>query len=133
MGDEYESSLVGAHLGCSPHDTHPTSSRRDLTRKPHARPTNRDYQNLEDTEDLDEGGDGGTSGSPSAERCHYKSDNASEVDQEEEDDDVEDKTSSRLAFFCVLNFLYVVFQLGGAMAFGSLALLSDGFHNLSDV
>ncbi|CAM9384658.1 unnamed protein product [Ectocarpus sp. 8 AP-2014] len=45
----------------------------------------------------------------------------------------EDKVSGRLAIFGLLNLGYVVVQLAGAMAFGSLALMSDGFHNLSDV
>lgn len=45
----------------------------------------------------------------------------------------EDKMSGRLAIFGLLNLGYVVVQLAGAMAFGSLALMSDGFHNLSDV
>lgn len=45
----------------------------------------------------------------------------------------DDGTSKRLAIFCGLNVVYVVLQLWGSMAFGSLALLSDGFHNLSDV
>ncbi|CAM9223134.1 unnamed protein product [Ectocarpus sp. 12 AP-2014] len=45
----------------------------------------------------------------------------------------EDKMSGRLAIFGLLNLGYVVLQLAGAMAFGSLALMSDGFHNLSDV
>lgn len=44
-----------------------------------------------------------------------------------------DKASGRLAIFGLLNLGYVVLQLMGAMAFSSLALLSDGFHNLSDV
>jgi len=44
-----------------------------------------------------------------------------------------DKTSGRLAIFGLLNLGYVVLQLIGAMAFSSLALMSDGFHNLSDV
>lgn len=44
-----------------------------------------------------------------------------------------DPTSSKLAIFGALNVAYVVLQLWGSMAFGSLALLSDGFHNLSDV
>lgn len=45
----------------------------------------------------------------------------------------DDKMSGRLAIFGLLNLAYVVLQLAGAMAFGSLALMSDGFHNLSDV
>lgn len=133
MGEKYESSLGGTHLGSRSHDTHPISSRIDLTRKPHVRLTNRDYRNLKDIEDLDEGGDDCTSGSSRAGRCRFKSDKTAEDDQEEEDGDVEDSTSGRLAIFCSLNFLYVILQLGGAMTFGSLALLSDGFHNLSDV
>eukprot|EP00752_Nemacystus_decipiens_P012010 g10648.t1 len=44
-----------------------------------------------------------------------------------------DKASGRLAVFGLLNLAYVVLQLVGAMAFSSLALMSDGFHNLSDV
>lgn len=44
-----------------------------------------------------------------------------------------DKASGRLAVFGLLNLAYVVLQLMGAMAFHSLALMSDGFHNLSDV
>ena len=44
-----------------------------------------------------------------------------------------DKASGRLAIFGLLNLAYVVLQLMGAMAFSSLALMSDGFHNLSDV
>lgn len=44
-----------------------------------------------------------------------------------------DKTSRRLTVFGGLNLVYVVLQLWGSMAFDSLALLSDGFHNLSDV
>ncbi|CAM9713434.1 unnamed protein product, partial [Scytosiphon promiscuus] len=44
-----------------------------------------------------------------------------------------DKVSGRLAIFGLLNLGYVGLQLAGAMAFGSLALMSDGFHNLSDV
>lgn len=47
--------------------------------------------------------------------------------------DGSDETSGRLAIFGILNLGYVVLQLLGAMAFGSLALMSDGFHNLSDV
>ncbi len=44
-----------------------------------------------------------------------------------------DETSWRLAIFALLNLGYVVLQLAGALAFNSLALMSDGFHNLSDV
>lgn len=44
-----------------------------------------------------------------------------------------DGTSTRLAIFGGLNVVYVILQLWGSMVFGSLALLSDGFHNLSDV
>lgn len=44
-----------------------------------------------------------------------------------------DNASGRLAIFGLLNLAYVVLQLMGAMAFSSLALMSDGFHNLSDV
>eukprot|EP00903_Cladosiphon_okamuranus_P007729 g7489.t1 len=44
-----------------------------------------------------------------------------------------DKASRRLAIFGLLNLAYVVLQMMGAMAYRSLALMSDGFHNLSDV
>ncbi|CAN0334111.1 unnamed protein product, partial [Laminaria digitata] len=44
-----------------------------------------------------------------------------------------EKTSRHLMIFGVLNLVYVVLQLTGALAFSSLALMSDGFHNLSDV
>lgn len=55
------------------------------------------------------------------------------AEDEHEGDGEADKVSGRLAIFGFLNLVYVVFQLAGSMAFGSLALLSDGFHNLSDV
>ena len=50
-----------------------------------------------------------------------------------EDEAEAKKTSRQLAIFGVLNLAYVVLQLAGALAFNSLALMSDGFHNLSDV
>lgn len=55
-------------------------------------------------------------------------------EQDTEDKDLLlDKTSLRLAIFGSLNVIYVTAQLTGSMLFGSLVLLSDGFHNLSDV
>lgn len=59
---------------------------------------------------------------------------SAEGGKEKEDGEVVvDKVSRRLGIFGGLNVVYVVLQLWGSMAFGSLALLSDGFHNLSDV
>lgn len=52
---------------------------------------------------------------------------------EDEEDGDSDKISGKLAIFGLLNLLYVVLQLVGAVVFNSLALLSDSFHNLSDV
>jgi Co/Zn/Cd efflux system component len=37
------------------------------------------------------------------------------------------------AIIGIVTFLYVIFELVVALKLGSLTLLSDGFHNLSDV
>ncbi|CAM9658957.1 unnamed protein product [Discosporangium mesarthrocarpum] len=45
----------------------------------------------------------------------------------------EDSTPARLGVFGSLNLCYVLLQLWSSVRFSSLALLSDAFHNLSDV
>lgn len=99
------------------------------------------YSNLGDSEDDNEHQGvlvvGGVSGVSRNTKKNYVGVNAGGEDEEEDEQDGEvedgDQTSGRLAIFGVLNLVYVVLQLSGSLAFDSLALMSDGFHNLSDV
>lgn len=89
----------------------------------------RGYQNLGHLEDEEDSSD--LNLVKATQTRSYQGDEGDAV--EVEDEETRDSSSRRLIIFGMLNFGYVIAQLIGSMRFGSLALMSDAFHNLSDV